>query len=212
MLAASFVATSAFSQGYMIFSSTKSQVFDGFTTAGTSQRDTAVDVALFWAAANTTPAVDSLLTSTPTTGNSTTAESYTVAQAWNKILNGQFTLGQSVATGGSLITASTSTGIVSYNNGFSFDVTGTTSGTTYTVYLVSWNAAFATPTLAAAGGSAVGWSAPVQVPFSFQTDQTLTTPSIGGFGTFAVAVVPEPTTIAMAGLGALSLLLARRKK
>jgi hypothetical protein len=210
MLAVSFAATTAFSQGYMVFSSGKSQVFDGFTTAATAAPSANVDVALFWAASGTTPTVDSFLTATPAGGNSTTTESYTVAQAWNAILNGQFTLAQSTAIGGSVIATSSATGVVKFNGGVSFDITGTTAGTSYAMYLVSWNAAFANPTLAAAGGSAVGWSAPFSYLVGVQTDQTLATPTVNGFSTFAPT--PEPTTIALTGLGGLSLLLARRKK
>jgi len=208
-------ATTAFSQGYFKLSSGKSQTFDGFTTPGAAGVSANVDVALFWAAANTTPTVDSLLTSTPTAGNSSTVESYTVAQAWTAILNGQFAEATSTSIGGPVQGPTSTTGVVKFAGGSSFDIVGASISTAYTFYLVSWSAAFANPTAAQAGGSAVGWSAPFQYTVGTgPTDNSVTSPTIGQFGTFApaVTVVPEPGTMALAGLGGLSLLAFRRKK
>jgi len=219
MVAVSLAATSAFGQGYVQFTTGKSQAYDGFTTAGASALSTKVDVALFWAPSGTTPAVASLLTSTPTTGNSTTVEPYTAAQAWTAILNGQFTLGQNGSSGNSSVIATTAAnGGLSYFGGSGFNLVGTASSTAYSIYFVSWDSTYATPAAAAAAnggaGAAVGWSQ----AFTYTTVNNLGQPSAmssltPGFGTFIpFAPTPEPATLALAGLGGASLLLFRRKK
>lgn len=48
--------------------------------------------------------------------------------------------------------------------------------------------------------------------FSTWADGTVVIPGVTGFGAIAVNAVPEPSTIALAGLGAASLLLFRRRK
>jgi len=216
LVVASMAATTAFGQGYFLFTSGKSHVYDGFTTPGAAATSANVDVAFLWAAGTPTPLVDTFLTSTPTSGNSSTTELYTVGQAWTAILNDpNFTL--AIDNGSSAIaiakTVASPAGSFSYNSGTDFAVTGTAANATYTLYQISWNSAFATPSAASAAGSAVGWSA----PFSYTSVANIGTPasmSTGAFGTFVpfVASVPEPGTMALAGLGGLSLLAFRRKK
>jgi hypothetical protein len=217
MLAATLAGSSAFGQGYFAFTGGKSQAWDGFTTPGTSVADASVDVAFLWATGTPTPSVDALLTTTPHTANSTTAESYTVAQAWSDILtdpNFHLAVDATTANAGNVAVAQTlasPVGSVNYNSGFAFGVTGTTAGVTYSVFEISWNSAFATPSTASTGGSAVGWG-PV---FSYvPAVQTGLAPSFteADFGTFVPAAVPEPSTMALAGLGSLAALLFRRKK
>jgi len=213
MVAVSLGAMSSFGQGYFILSSSKSQVYDGFTTPGVSALGATVNVAFLWAAGAVTPAVSSLLASTPITGNSTTTESYTVATAWSDILSGQFTLAVNNNTSAAVTALSAANGSVVYNSASSFPVTGTTAGTAYTVYEIGWSSAYATPAAAAAAGGAVGWSSPVSYTPSIATDQTLTSIVAPKFGVFTPFVpTPEPATLALAGLGGASLLLFRRKK
>jgi hypothetical protein len=216
LFAGSLFATSAFGQGYLQLQLANSTVYDGFTTAGVSTRSSNVDAALFWAPASTASPVAGLLASTPTAGNSTTTESYTVAQAWADILNGTFTLALNASTGNSQVIQTTTTrGAVNYLAGSSFGLNGTTPGETITVMLVSWNALYATPTAAQTAGSAIGWSAPLQFTLGLSpTDINNTSPGIGAFGTFIpnVVVTPEPGTLALAALGGAAMLFIRRKK
>jgi len=213
LIAVSLAASSAFGQGYFLFTSGKSQAYDGFTTPGAAATAATVDVAFLWAAASTTPDVSALLASTPKLGNSTTAEAYTVAQAWGFINDGQFTLAVDNGTGNPAIVKTVANGSITYNAGADFGVTGTAPGSTYTVYEISWNAAYANPTAAAAAGSAVGWSAPIQYTAVSSIGTPATFAGIAGFGTFAPpGAVPEPGTMALAGLGGLSMLAFRRRK
>jgi PEP-CTERM motif len=213
LLAVSFAAPSVFGQGYFLFTTGKSQAYDGFTTPGSSALSANVKVAFLWAAANTLSPF--AIASTPTGGNSTTTESYTVAQAWG-LINGGATGWTLAVNNGTSAIASVNTaanGSVTYNGGFSFGVTGTAANTQYSLILIGWNGAYADPTTAAANGSAVGWSS----VFQYNSKDNLTTPNNmaaqgANFGVFVPASVPEPSTMALAGLGGAAMLLFRRRK
>jgi hypothetical protein len=222
---ASLAGMSAFGQGYVLFQTGKSTGYDGFTTPGVSGLAATVDGALMWAPSGTvqTPLVNTMssLASTPTTGNSTTTESYTVAAAWTAILSDpNFTLaynfnGGSPTTGNAIMTSS-STGVFgSALNSFNMsNVSGSqvaVIGTTYSMFLITWNAAFATPAAAQTAGSAVGWGPVFQyTAYALTSSANSMLALVGRSGTFIPA--PEPTTLALAGLGSLSLLLFRRRK
>ena len=217
MVAMTFAAASAFGQGYFSFTSGKSQVRDGFTTPGVSALGSTINVSFLWAAASTTPTIDTLISaqSLALGTNNQSGLGYTAATAWSAILNGQFNFATNSGTG-LLVTALTSTtGAILYNGGASFGVSGTAPSTTYTVYEVAWSSAYATPWLAAAANGAVGWSTPVQ--YNAVTSTGFVNPLAGQFASYGVfapatGAVPEPSTMALAALGGASLLLFRRRK
>jgi len=215
LLASALAATSAFGQGYFQFTSGKSGAWDGFTGANAAV-SSHVDTAFLWAAASTTPAVDTLtgLAGSPTSGNSNTVvgASLSASAIWASILGGRCTFKTNSATGVGVVQQTSTTGLISYNSGVSFGVSGTAPSTTYTVYEIGWNAAFANPYAAAAAGSAVGWSAPFQYTSVTQTGFVNSMPTSVNFGVFVPLVTPEPTTLALAGLSGASLLLFRRRK
>jgi len=215
LVAASLVATSSFGQGYFQLTSGKSQAYDGFTTPGVAALGATVDVSFMWAAAATTPTIDTLISaqSIKLGTNGQTGLNYTAATAWGAILNNQFTLATNSGTGNMVAALTSATGVINYNGGSGFGVTGTTAGTTYTIYEIAWSSAYADPFAAAAANAAVGWSAPIQYTAvsSIGTPQT-TLGAFPSFGTFAPAAAPEPSTMALAALGGASLLLFRRRK
>jgi hypothetical protein len=105
----------------------------------------------------------------------------------------------------------TTAGAINYNGGTAFAGPTTTAvGGTYSLFMIGWSGGYATPALAAASGqSAVGWSA----PFSYTATALTAAPNLMGVTAFGVAgVIPEPTTMALAGLGGLALLAIRRRK
>jgi hypothetical protein len=205
-LTTSLAGLSALGQGYFSFVTSKSQVWDCFSSTS-PQRATTVNVAFLWAPNGSVPLVDSLMSSTPADGNAF----FTASVAWNDIITDpNFTFAVNAANNQIAVQRSTSLGNISYNSGITFGVSGTSVGTTYTLFMVGWNANYATPTLASAAGAAVGWGS----PFSYTAVAYTTVPNsmLGVEPSFGVIGVPEPSAIALAGLGGLSLLLLRRRK
>lgn len=208
---ASLAGFSAFGQGYFQFTTGKSQAWDGFSTG--VAHTAAVNVAFLWAAQGSVPTVEGILNGVPTTattGNST----WSAAAAWTAILNDPlFQLAVNSGTGNSLAVALTTTaGAVSYNSGGAFaGPTATAAGSIYTLYMIGWSSAYATPSLASAAGAAVGWSQ----AFDYTATALTSVPNnmIGRTPNFGIGgIVPEPTTMALAGLGSLMLLAIRRRK
>ena len=154
---ATFASLSAFGQGYFQFATAKSQVYDGFST-GVAHASSSVDVAFLWAASGAVPEVSSILSSVPTTattGNTT----WTTTAAWSAILSDpNFTLAVEFGNAVRWQVATTTAGAISYNGGGAFGGPLTTSPAPYTLFMIGWNGAYATPALASAAGAAVGWS------------------------------------------------------
>jgi hypothetical protein len=98
-------------------------------------------------------------------------------------------------------------------NGFTLP-TGFPGGTAAFFSFAAWDGAFATPFLAAANGSYAGDSGVFTVTPSSGTTlpASIQTASWTGGPVVLTAVVPEPSTFALAGLGAAALLIFRRRK
>jgi len=206
---ATVAGMSAFGQGYFNFSGGKSSTYDIFSST-TPTRDTSIDVAFLWAANGAVPTVDSIMTSTPITGTS----NYSYSAAWTAILNDAagFQLGQNATTLTAIQVGTAASGGFQYqwNSPLQSNVpvTGTAASTAYEIFVIGWNNAYATPAAAEAAGAAVGWSA----PFSYTFGSSLSTVLTPAFGPFGVGTVPEPTTLALAGLGGMALMMFRRRK
>jgi hypothetical protein len=212
VIAAALVSTcvATFAQGNFLFSGPSKGVWDDFSVAGVSKLASAdIDVTFLFAAGSVTPNIDSDISTSTTTNQ--TQNSFNDTTAWNDILNGQFTI---ATNNGAVAVATTSASPVNgswnYNSSTSFSDTAASGGTAYTVYVIAWSSAYATPQAAAAANSPVGWSLPFSyTPTSGITGAPTMSTSITPFG---VVATPEPTTIALAGMGVASLLAFRRRK
>jgi len=226
VLAASLAGTCAFGQGWLQLQSGTGQVYDGFTTAATSVSPTAatVNFALYWAASAANPMPGSLVNSITTGTSATTAvqAGYTVATAWSDLLGSSYTLATEGANSGnpgqqviSVNDTSSGAGVLNYINGNGFSITGTTAGQTVNLLLLGWSSAYASASAAQSAGAAIGWSyASGYALATSGTDFNIQSPTFNNFGVFApsVAAVPEPSSLALAGLGGFGMLMAFRRK
>ncbi len=89
-------------------------------------------------------------------------------------------------------------------------INGTADGQTLYAEAVVWWGGAASYSAALAAGQNVGVSAVVPIRLASGTDNTIA--DMGALTSFTVGIVPEPTTIALGGLGAAALLLFRRRK
>jgi hypothetical protein len=103
-------------------------------------------------------------------------------------------------------------------NAGTFTINGIAPGAVVGGLVRGWTGAFATYAEAIAGGAMIGYSAPFTVDTG---DPTTTPPGTAGaifnstaapFTGLTVSLVPEPSSMVLAGLGAASLLLFRRRK
>jgi len=195
----------SFGQGYFAVTGASKSVWDIFTTTLTPKLGATESVGIYIGTG--TPAVEAIANGVVT--NQATVYS---SNPWSTILNDpNFHLAVNSNTVANVIIPTTTAG-----GGFTisgtFPINGSAIGAN-SLYVVAWDKNYATPALAAAANAAVGWSS----VFTYQGQTSFgTTPSFAasGFVPFGVnaVVVPEPTTLALAGLSGASLLLFRRKK
>jgi len=218
-VAAALSGLSALGQGYFLFTGSAKTEWTGWLN-GTPQ------IGAVQAGSNNvafligtgTPLVDGLEASTATNAvqNLTTLFGMTGGTnvtAWYDILNDPDYSLATYNTGGTRVILAPNASNGAIGTGTEVEVNGTSSaGGTISIYVIGWSAAYATPQAAALAGSPVGWSA----PFSYTYANSIGTPlnfTQSGLGNYMVdpAPIPEPTTLALAGLGGLSLLLFRRR-
>ncbi len=207
-----------FAQGYFNFATAKSYVYDNFTTQGTTVvAPGTVDVAFLWAVTGTTD----LLSPAGNPTNNTTA--FTPANNPYNSITAMLIAGWNIATNtannsvASIVdnASGVAKGGIAYNGGVGFQVAGTTAGNAYSVVVIGWDSTYTTLAAAIAANAAVGWSdlftyasgASSSSPISLFSGSGMT-----AFGTTPITVVPEPSTMALAGLSGLAALLFRRKK
>lgn len=207
-LLATATAVGSFAQGYVDFNGFLGNAKNNYTTPGTAVNQSGLYVELFVALSGT-PAT-AVSTATGVSGAPTASSSYQIAAAWNAILNDA----NFVAVGG------ISPAVTSGNGGFAGAISQTSNvGVgTYTMYEVAWYAGaggtLTTAAAAAAAGSYVGWSQAFQYTTTAGTvppPAALSSATVGNIFVGGLAT-PEPTTVALAGLGGLALLGLRRRK
>jgi hypothetical protein len=211
-IALALTGFASFGQGYFLFTGNPRTAFDTFTTPGTSKGASTMDVGFLWGSTAATPLISGILASGTSTNSVASGNgSQFAATAWSDLLSDpNFTVAVNSGTSATVIVPTAATGNWSYNSAGSFGVTGTAAAS-YTVIVFAWNGAYATPTLAKNAGAAVGWSA----PFTYAAVSSIgsaPTMALSGLTAFGVVnPVPEPATMALFGLGGLSLLMFRRR-
>jgi len=215
---------SAFGQGFITFSTSTHELFDEFTTAGGGgtplyPANGALDVTFLWAATgtqDTLPTVGTLLsgkgggsTAGEVATNGVTSIAPTAIGAISNLLSSGWSLASVAGGSAEVSTVANSTGSISAGQ---FQLAGSTAGSTYEIIVIAWNASSASGYASAAD---IGWSN----PFNYLTGAAATDPNgqvafsssgMNQFGVAAVQSVPEPASLALAGLGGLSTLFLRR--
>jgi hypothetical protein len=204
---------SAFGQGYVLFATTKNNVYDNFTTPGTSVIAPGDVTATFiWAATGTTdPLGAGLGTTASTAGNGWTAIASALTNGWSVAQNFTTSTEADKADNNGGVQA----GAISYNSSTSFALSGNyTAGGSLEVVVIAWDNVGGAGTLGAAeaAGDAVGWSSAFTYATGATPGSTISNFSVSGETPFGVAPVPEPASLALAGLGGLSMLFLRRRK
>jgi len=216
-------AASVFGQGWVTLSTSTHKFYNEFTTPGVGIYGNAnIDYALFWAP---TSATDPLLAvgtefgaaaSTPSKQVATNAVASIQGSSLDATLTAAgFTLG--LVNGSSTVAGGTITAAASAGFG-QFQLGGTTAGSSYQFVVVAWDAASGAAAIQNGSYAAIGWSN----PFTYITGANASDPNgtaaitsagmMNAFGVAPIAVVPEPATLALAGLSGASLLLFRRRK
>jgi hypothetical protein len=203
IMALALTGFSAFGQGYFLFTANKNSVWDNRIAAPGGGHTIA---AFLWGPADTVGLLG-------TVGSPTNA--FFPFLAWDHILiDPQFHFATNVTSGALVTQPVNATGLqiggIGYLAGASFTVAGTSPGAVYTIYCIAWDSTYATPLNAAAAGSpAIGWSN----PFQYASGATAASPVVGfstsGMQPFGVGI-PEPTAVALGGLGVATLLFRRR--
>jgi hypothetical protein len=203
--------TNAFADGYVLFFTAPHNVYDEFTTPGmgvVSRGD--VTATFLWALTGT---ADPLGTEVATTGVNYTANNWSTVSS---MLSSGWNIAEDAGNGNAEADVATINGVqqgaIIYNEGTYFQLANTGGGDTYQFAVIGWDNLGGATTLEEGMIEDVpmGWSN----PFNYATGATATATveefSQSGMNPFGIAPVPEPATLALAGLGGLSLLVVRR--
>ena len=202
-----FSATSTFGQGYAVFGGGLRTVMDNYSSPPFS----GFDATFLW---STTAAASPMPFASPL--NETV--SLSSPAAWADIegsLTGAGGLWTFATTGGANVIAApgNDNGAFAYNDlaGFSLDNAGA-PGTTDNFFVIAWDTGgglYTTLSEAEVADAPVGWSSVFNYTLAAAPPAGVATETdIPPFG----IDTPEPTTLALAGMGGLSMLFLRRKK
>jgi len=212
ILAATLAVTSvsSYAQGFISWAGSVHFLVNNFTTPGTPTYTSGIDVGLLFYTGSA-PAFTSTFSAT----NGAAGVSST---AWASLLQNAIVVdGAPSLSSTPAVIGDAGAGSFSYNAGSAWNALNVTGGQTYTGVEVAWSTAGGTITTlaqAAAANATLGWTAAFSyTPSTTSTSVTALNSTLDGpIGVNGVVATPEPTTIALAGLGGIALLGLRRKK
>ena len=203
-------AMSTFGQGYVLFVTAKSGVYDNFSGASVVAPGDVTGTFL-WNASTTAadPLGAGVATTATTLSGSWGTVSNMMASGWNVASNGGTEADVADNASGSF------KGQQAYNGGVSCGLQNSAAGSSIEVVVIGWDNLTGAGTLGAAAqaGDALGWSGAFVYATGGSAGATVSTFGQSGFAPFGVVgATPEPTSLAIAGLGGLSMLFLRRRK
>jgi len=201
----------AFGQGYLNFASAKSQVWVGGVIGGGAA--STASVSFLWGSQNLESAIQALtgLNGSPNTTAPTNypgwGGSNPNAAAWSAILTDpNFVLAVNSTSSSTVMQPVIANGSFTYGN---VPLVGSTADTTIYLYEIAWVGGGAPGSNPNAG---LGWGNVFSYALTASTEAAHTITGANQIGVGSYQLVPEPTTLALAGLGSLGLLLFRRRK
>ena len=198
----------SFAQGYFLFTASKGAVWESFSTGSPIYSSGNVYTSFLWANSG------SFSSGIATNAAGSNGGSWSTV---NSLLSGGFSVavnaGNSQEVDVLSNTSALAKGGINYNSSATFQVANTVAGNSYVIVPVAWNSiGGATLSAALASGTQVGYGN----SFTYASGaSSLATPSsftTSGMLPFGVAPVPEPTSFALAGIGAAAMMIFRRKK
>lgn len=217
---------SAFGQDWISFSVPNSTIwFNDITPAMPAADAGTVDAVLLWSS-NTTVGSGDLLPSQGTefglrgTGtaldqvatNAIDLESANLFQSIQTMLSSGWSIAEDMGTGTNAVgnDSASPKGGLAYNSGNPFQVQGVTvaSGSEIQEIILGYNSSASSWTTA----MGLGWSNPFDITVGTSSGDPNASATQTSANQFAVVISPEPTTLALVGLGGLSMLAFRRRK
>lgn len=211
LAAVAAASCATYGQGVMTFASSVG-IFDDFTTPGTPTKDGNMYVDLIWMAGSGNTFSDF-------SGGATAAGTLT-SSPWSDLnaLSADGASGTGSTWGlfsGSELAQTLHTSPPIYGTYSDNTITfgSVAGGSVISMYVIAWNDAYSTVSAAAQAGAPIGWSGEINYTLGTSTSPGAPLGAAGsGFDVDDIAATPEPTTLALAGLGGLSMLFLRRRK
>jgi len=211
---------SAFGQDWItVAASGNSWIYDDFTTPGTPAKAGTgdVNIEVLWATTGVADPYAGTATSATSAGAAGTDIANLLASGWSWAVN-QGTSVQVETTTSGTQGASKAGGVTAYNGGSPFELDATStgaSGSTIDEIYVAFNgtaSSYSTATALGLSSEMTDFVGSAASDPNADYGQTAGPTGLVAFGVADVTATPEPTTLALAGLGGLSMLFLRRRK
>jgi len=201
-------AAGSFAQGYFLFTASKGATWESFSTGSPQLSSGNVYTSFLWANSGSFSGGIATNAVSPNGGSWATV---------NSLLGSGFSVAVNNANSTEVdVLSNTSTlakGGINYNASSTFQVANTVAGNSYVIVPVAWaSTGGATLSAALAAGANLGIGNSFTYASGASSLATVPSFTTAGMLPFGVAPVPEPTSFALAGIGAAAMMIFRRKK